>query len=329
MQSRARMQRITNTVVLLACCIVAGIAQAADSAHSNRPVRFICPFAPGGGSDAIARIFAPRLGEVTGQNWIVDNRSGASGNLASELVAHASPDGNTVLLVLDSMFTANPSLYQLPFDVEKDLQPVVILAATDQAVVVHPSVPAKTLKEFIALAKSKPGQFRHGSGGVGSSNHLAAELLKKVTGINVVHVPYKGAGPSLAAVLAGEIHMNISSVASTIGYVRAGRLRALATTGSKRNKALPDVPTVAESGYPGFEIRQWYAMAVPGGTPMAVVNRIRNAALEAQKDPGVLAAMERLGFEPEPSTIAGLVARIKKERAMWAGIIKGAGIRIQ
>jgi tripartite-type tricarboxylate transporter receptor subunit TctC len=213
MTSRACRTRITNAIAFLVCCIVGGVAQAADSSYPSRPVRFVVPFSPGGGSDAIARMFAPRLSEAMGQNWVVDNRPGAAGNLASELVAHANPDGYTVLLVLDTMLTANPSLYKMSFNVEKDLRPFVILAAGDQIIVTHPNVPAKTLKEFVALAKQKPGQLRHGSGGVGSSNHLAAELFKKVSGINVVHIPYKGAGPSLTALLAGEIQMNISSVA--------------------------------------------------------------------------------------------------------------------
>ncbi|MGH8664933.1 MAG: Bug family tripartite tricarboxylate transporter substrate binding protein [Burkholderiales bacterium] len=325
MTSRARLRRITHIIALLACCIAAGVAHAADSSYPSRPIRFIVPFAPGGGSDAIARIYAPKLSEIMGQNWIVDNRTGAAGNLAAELVDNANPDGHTVLLVLDTMLTANPSLYNTSFD----LQPVVILAATDQIVVVHPDVPAKTLKEFVALAKQKPGQLRHGSGGMGSSNHLAAELLKKVTGIDVVHVPYKGSGPSLTAVLAGEIQMNVSSTASSINYIKAGRLRGLASTGTKRSKAMPDLPTVAESGYPGFQALQWYGLAVPGATPKGIVERIREASLKAQKDSAVLAGMARLGFEPEPSTIAGLAARIKKERAKWAGIIKEAGIKLR
>ena len=329
MTSRACRTRITNAIAFLVCCIVGGVAQAADSSYPSRPIRFVVPFSPGGGSDAIARMFAPRLSEAMGQNWVVDNRPGAAGNLASELVAHANPDGYTVLLVLDTMLTANPSLYKMSFNVEKDLRPFVILAAGDQIIVTHPNVPAKTLKEFVALAKQKPGQLRHGSGGVGSSNHLAAELFKKVSGINVVHIPYKGAGPSLTALLAGEIQMNISSVASSIGYITAGRLRGLARTGTKRSKSLPELPTVAESGYPGFEALQWYGLAVPGATPKRVVERIREASLQAQKNPDVLSAMGRLGFEPEPSTIAGLAARIKKETAMWAGVIKDAGIRLR
>ncbi len=329
MTSRARLSHITNTLAVLGFCIAAGVAQAADSAYPTRPIRLVVPFAPGGGVDATARIIAPKLSGLMGQNWVVDNRTGAGGNVAGEIVARANPDGHTVLLALDTQLTANPSLYDLPFSVEKDLQPVIILAATDQIAVVHPSVAAKTFKEFIALAKQKPGEFRHGSGGVGSSNHLAAELLKKVTGINIVHVPYKGAGPSLAAVLGGEIQMNISSPASTIGFIKSGKLRALARTGSKRDKLLPELPTVAESGYPGFDVIQWYGLVVPGATPKSIVARIRNDSLKALQAADVQAAMERLGLEQELTTLEELVARIKKERAMWAGIIKEAGIRLQ
>ena len=329
MMSRVSPSCITNAIALLGFCIAAGVAQAADSAYPARPVRLVVPFPPGGGVDATARIIAPKLSESMGQNWVVDNRTGAAGNIASEIVARANPDGQTVLLALDTQLTANPSLYPLPFSIEKDLQPVVILAVSDQIVVVHPGVAAKTLKELIALAKQKPGALRHGSAGVGSSNHLAAELFKKVTGTDIVHVPYKGAGPTLAAILAGEIQMNISSTASTIGFIKAGRLRALASTGAKRGKALPELPTVAESGYPGFEAIQWYALVVPGATPKSIVARIHKDSLKALQNADVRASMKRLGLQQEPTTPEALVARIKKETATWAAIIKDADIRLQ
>lgn len=329
MTSRTRPSCITNAIALLGFCLAVGAAQAADSAYPTRPVRLVVPFAPGGGVDATARIVAPKLSEFMGQNWVVDNRTGAAGNIASEIVARANPDGHTVLLALDTQLTANPILYNLPFNVEKDLQPVVILAVSDQIVVVHPSVPARTLKEFIALVKQKPGAFRHGSAGVGSSNHLAAELFKKVTGVDMVHVPYKGAGPAIAAILAGEIQMNVSSTASTIGHIKAGRLRALASTGAKRGKALPDLPTVAESGYPGFEAIQWYGLVVPGATPKNIVARIHRESLKALQAADVQASMDRLGLEQDPGTPEELRERIRKETAKWAVIIKEAGIRVQ
>jgi len=320
---------IASAIALLGLCIAPAVAQAADAAYPTRPVRLVVPFAPGGGVDATARIVAPKLSESMGQNWVVDNRTGAAGNIGSEIVAHSNPDGYTVLLALDTQLTANPSLYHLPFSVEKDLQPVVILAVSDQIVVVHPGVPAKTLKEFIALAKQKPGQFRHGSAGVGSSNHLAAELFKKTTGIDVVHVPYKGAGPALAAILTGEIQMNVSSTASTLPFIKSGRLRALASTGAKRGKALPDVPTVAESGYPGFEAIQWYGLVVPHATSKSIVTRIHQDSLKALQNPEVRTSMDRLGLEQDPGTPEALVARIRKETATWAAIIKQAGIHVE
>lgn len=329
MTNRNRRSCITRVITVLGFGIAASVAQAADSTYPTRPVRLVVPFAPGGGVDATARIVAPKLSESMGQNWVVDNRTGAAGNIASEIVARANPDGHTVLLALDTQLSANPSLYKLPFNVTRDLQPVVILAVSDQIVVVHPGVPAKTLKEFIALAKQKPGALRHGSAGVGSSNHLTAELFKKVTGLNMVHVPYKGAAPAAAAILAGEIQMNISSTASTIGHIQAGRLRALASTGLKRGKALPDLPTVAESGYPGFEAIQWYGLVVPGATPKSIVARIHADSVKALQSADVRAAMDRLGLGQEPSTPEALRARIKKETATWAAIIKDAGIRVQ
>ena len=329
MTTRVRPSCIANAIALLVFCIGAAVAQATDSAYPTRPVRLVVPFSPGGGVDTTARIVSPKLSQYMGQNWVVDNRTGAGGNIASEIVARANPDGQTVLLALDTQLTANPLLYKLPFSVEKDLQPVVILAASDQMVVINPKVPARTLQEFVALVKQKPGGFRHGSAGVGSSNHLAAELFKKVAGLDMVHVPYKGAGPAVAAVLSGEIQMNISSTASTIGYIKAGRLRALASTGSKRSKSLPDVPTVAESGYPGYEAMQWYALVVPAATPKSVVARIYKDSVKALQTADVQASMERLGLQQETSTPEGLVARIKKENAKWAGVIKDANIRLQ
>ena len=321
-------RRIANALVLLACSIAAGAAQAADP-YPTRPVRLVVSFAPGGGVDATARIFAPKLSELMGQNWIPDNRPGAGGNVASEIVVRANPDGHTVLMAIDTQLSANPSLYEMSFNVQKELRPVVILAATDQIVVVHPSVPAKNFKEFIALAKQKPGMFRYGSGGVGSSNHLTAEVLKRTVGIEITHVPFKGAGPSIAGILAGDIQMNVSSPASTVGFVTSGKLRALVRTGAKRGKVMPDVPTVAEMGYPGFDVIQWYGLVVPAATPRHIVERIRNDSMKAMQSPDVQATMEKLGLDQEITTLDGLAARVKKETAMWDGIIKEAGIRLQ
>ena len=328
MTSRIRMSSITKAIALAGFCITAGAVQAADSAYPDRPIRMVVSFSPGGGVDTSSRIYAPKLSDSMGQYWVVDNRAGAAGNIASGIVARATPDGYTVLVALDTQLTANPSLYNLPFSVGKDLQPVVILAVSDQVLVVNTKLPVKTVKDLVALAKQKPGELRHGSAALGSSNHLAAELFKKTTGTNILHVPYKGAGPALTALLSGEIQMNISSTASTIGHIQAGRVRALATTGLKRSKALSDVPTVAET-YPGFEAIQWYALVVPGATPKSVVDRIYTDTVKAMDTPEVQAAMDKLGLTQDRSTPAQLRARIKKETAQWAGIIKEVGIKLK
>jgi tripartite-type tricarboxylate transporter receptor subunit TctC len=305
-----------------------GVTPAAAQSWPTRPVTMVVPFAPGGGVDALARSITPKLGAAMGHTWVVDNRSGASGNLGAEIVARANPDGHTVLITVDSQLTVNPSLYKLPFSVA-DLQPVTMLATAEYILVVHPSVPARTLKEFVALAKQKPGALNYASGGVGTPIHLATELLKKRVGIDLVAVTYKGGGPAAAAVLAGETQVLVGTVASTLAFVTAGRLRALATTGARRSKVAPDVPTVAESGYPGFEATLWIALFVPSATPKTIVERIRNETLRALQDADVQAAMARQGQEPATSTPEELAARIKTESALWAGVIKDAGIRVE
>lgn len=317
-----------------ACASLALLAHAAGAADSpasypSRPVRLLVPFAPGGGADTLARIITPKLSDAMGQTWIVDNRGGAGGNLAAELAATANPDGQTVFMGFSTVLTVNPTLYKLAFDVRKDLQPVTLLATAQYILVVHPSVQATTLKEFVALAKSKPGALNYASAGVGSPLHMAAELFKKRAGIDMVHVAYKGGGPSAAALLAGQVQVLFGSVASSLPHVKAGRLRALATTGAKRSKVSPDLPTIAESGYPGYEVGSWYALVVPAGTPKAIVERIRTEAVKALAHADVQQAMARQGLEPETSTPAELAARIKRETAVWAGVIKDAGIKAQ
>ena len=294
-----------------------------------RPIRLIVPFPPGGSTDALARTITPRLGDAMGQTWVVDNRGGAGGNVGAEIVARANPDGYTLLAGVDSQLTVNPTLYKLPFSVEKDLQPVTLLATAEQLLIVHPGVPAKTVKEFVALAKSKPGALNYASAGVGSPIHLAAELLKKRMGIDLTHVAYKGAGPAIAALLAGETQVLAGSVASTLALVSSGRLRALAITGAQRSKSLPDLPTIAESGYPGFEVTVWLALLAPGATPKVIVERIRNEVIKAVHNTEVQSALARLALVPETSTPAELAARIRSETAKWAGVIKDAGIRLE
>jgi tripartite-type tricarboxylate transporter receptor subunit TctC len=321
---------VTKRLVLLALGFAAGTLQAAETTYPTRPIRLVVGFPPGGGLDTLARIIAPKLGDALGQNWVVDNRSGAGGNLGTELVARANPDGYTVLMALSSQLTVNPSLYkQLPFNVENDLQPVTMLVTAEHILIVHPGVQAKTLQEFVAVARQTPGALRFASAGVGSSLHMAAELLKKRAGIDMVHVPYKGAGPAVTAMLAGECQVLTGTVSSTIQFISAGRLRALASLGARRSNVMPDLPTVAESGYPGFEADAWYGLLVPSRTPGNVVERIRTEALNVLQHPDVQTAMAQQGLAPATSTPAELAARIKRETSTWAGVIRDAAISAQ
>lgn len=311
---------------VIAC---AELARAAAPSYPARPVRLLVPFAPGGGADTLSRIITPKLSDAMGQTWIVDNRGGAAGNLAAELVATANPDGHTVFMGFSTVLTVNPNLYKLAFSVEKDLRPVTLLASAQYILVLHPSVPASNLKDFVALVKQKPGAFNYASAGVGSPLHLAAELLKKRAAIEMVHIAYKGGAPAAAAVLAGEAQLLFGSVASSMPHVKAGRLKSLATTGARRSKVAPELPTIAELGYPGFDVSSWYALLLPGPTPAPIAERVRAEAINALQHADVQQAMTRQGLEPETSTPAALAARIKSETATWATVIKEAGIRAQ
>ena len=302
-------------------------AAAADDNYPTRPVRLLVPFAPGGGADALSRIITPKMHDALGQAWVVDNRGGAAGNIAAETVAKAAPDGYTALMGFSTVLTVNPSLYKLPYSVTKDLQPVTLLATAQYILVIHPSVAATNLKDFIALAKQKPGSLNYASAGVGSPLHLAAELFKKRAGIDMAHLAYKGGGPAAVAVLAGEAQVLFASVASSIPQVKAGKLKALATTGTKRSKVVPELPTIAESGFPGFDVSTWYALLVPARTSAAIVNKIRGAAIKAVALPDVQEAMSRQGLDVETSTPQELAARMSAETAVWAGVIKDAGIK--
>jgi len=328
MTSRFGLYRPFAACILLFAWSACNTASGAESsAYPTRPIRLLVPFAPGGGADTLSRIITPKLHDALGQPWVVDNRGGAAGNIAAEIVARAAPDGHTVFMGFNTVLTVNPSLYKLSYSVAKDFQPVTLLATAQYILVLHPSVQAATLNEFIALAKRKPGSLNYSSAGVGSPLHLAAELFKKRAGISMVHLAYKGGGPAAAAVLAGEAQLLFGSVASSLPQVKAGRLRALATTGTKRAKVAPELPTIAESGFPGFDVSSWYALLVPAGTSPAIVNRIRGAAIKAVELPDVQEAMSRQGLDVETSTPQELAARIKSETAVWAGVIREAGIK--
>lgn len=304
-------------------------ADAASPSYPSRPIRLLVPFAAGGGSDTLARILSGRMSEQMGQTWVVDNRGGAGGNLAAETVARAEPDGHTIFIALSTVITVNPTLYKLPFSVEKDLWPVVMLAGAQYILAVHPSVPAKSVAELVAHAKQKPGTLNYATGGTGTPLHLAAELLKKRAGIQITHIAYKGGNPAAASVLAGETQMIFGSFAASLPHIKSGKLRALATTGAKRSRSASDLPTMAESGYPGFEVATWYGLLVPARTSASVIDRIHDEALKALDHPDVQKAMASQGLEIETGNGAQMAARMKAETAMWAGVIKDAAIKPQ
>jgi tripartite-type tricarboxylate transporter receptor subunit TctC len=315
------------TAVLLGSLAGMPDVSAADAAYPNRPIRLLVPFAPGGGSDTLARIVSARLSEQMGQTWVIDNRGGAGGNLAAETVARADPDGHTVFIALSTVVTVNPTLYRLSFSVEKDLQPVAMLAGAQYILVVHPAVPARSVADLVGLAKQKPNALNYASGGVGTPLHLAAELLKKGAGIQMTHIAYKGGAQAAASILTGETQVLFGSVAASVPHIKSGKLRALATTGARRSRSLPDLPTVAESGYPGFEVSTWYGLLVPAKTSPAIVDRLHREALKSLEHPEVLKAMAAQGLEPEPGDGKQMAARMKAETAMWAGVIRDAGIQ--
>lgn len=330
MNSTPQLRNVSAICFFLAAVALPALVHGAAAVqYPTRPVRLVVPFAAGGGADTLSRIIAPKLSDALGQTWVVDNRGGAAGNLAAEIVADAAPDGHTVFMGFSTVLTVNPSLYKLRWTVEKNFQAVSLLATAQYILVIHPSVKAGTVKELTALAKQNPKTLNYASAGVGSPLHLAAELFKKRADVNMVHLPYKGGGPAAAAVLAGEAHVIFGSVASSMPHVKAGRLKALATTGAKRSKVAPELPTLAESGFPGFNVTSWYAFLVPGKTPAAIVRFLHDEAVKAVALSDVQQAMSRQGLEAETSSPQQLSERIKAETAMWAEVIKSAGIKAE
>jgi tripartite-type tricarboxylate transporter receptor subunit TctC len=303
---------------------------AADSGQSypNRPVRFIVPFAPGGSTDTLARTVGQKLGEALGEQVVVDNRSGGNGNIGTDLVAHAAPDGYTILLGYIANLAIGPSLYaKLPFDPVKDLAPVTQLAVAPNILVVHPSVPAKNFKEFIAYAKANPQKVNFASAAVASPGHLAGELLNHAAGIHMQHVPYKGSGQAVVDLVGGQVQVMVSGMSSVMPHIKAGRLRALAVTGAQRSPAVLDIPTIAESGFPKFEATAWYGVLVPARTPKAIVTRLHDEIVRALKMPDVKERLESVGFEIVGSTPEAFGAYIKSEIVKWAPVVKASGAK--
>lgn len=305
------------------CAAPAAIAQA----YPTQPIRIVVPYPPGGFNDTLGRTLAAKLQAALGQPIIVDNRPGAGTIIGTTIVAGAPPDGHT-LLVNSFAFTANPGLYgdKLSYDPIKDFAPITQAASTPNILVVHPSVPAQNLKELIALAKSKPGQLNYGSAGNGTSIHLAMELLKHKTGIDLQHVPYKGSAPAVRDLLTGQIQVMFDNVPNVLGHIRAGKLRALAVSGGNRLALLPDVPSVAEAGVPDFDVTVWFGLLAPANTPTAIVERLNAECRKALAAPEVKARFAAQGVETVGSSVEAFAALIQAETRKWIEIVKATGV---
>ena len=317
--------QVTVTMAMALC----GAAVAHAQAFPTRPVRIVIPFAPGGGTDNLTRIMAPKLTELLGQQILIDNRPGASGQIGTELVARAAPDGYT-LAHIDTSFTSNPSLYRkLPYDTAKDFAPVSQLASAPVVLMIHPSVPVKSLKELIAFAKARPGELNFATGGVGSATHLGLELFKGTAGLNIVHIPFKGSGPATAAVLAGHVVMTVAGPSTTAPFVAAGKLRALAITGDKRNSAMPQVPTFAESGVRGVDAGTDWVSVAPTGTPRESIATLNGAMVRVLQMPDIVKRLTEMGFEPIASSPEVCGTHIREALARWARVVAQANIRVE
>lgn len=302
----------------------------AAQGYPEKPIRFIVPYAAGGTTDLLSRAIAQKLSEALGQGVVPDNRPGAGGNVGAEIAAKSPPDGYTMLMAPVSPMAINVTLYggKLAFNPEKDFAPVTLVAKVPLVVVVNPSVPAKNLLELIALAKSKPGRLNYGSAGNGSSNHLVGEMLKTAAGIDMVHIPYRGGGPGMMALVAGQIDVLMGQVPTVTPMVNAGRLRALAVSGAQRSPALPEVPTMAEAGLPGFDATAWYSIVVPAGTPKPIIARLNAELVKILKSPDIRARLISEGADVETSTPEELAAFVRSEIPKWAKAIKDSGTKI-
>jgi tripartite-type tricarboxylate transporter receptor subunit TctC len=298
--------------------------------YPEKPIRFIVPYAAGGTTDLLSRAIAQKLAEAVGQPVVPDNRPGAGGNVGAEIAAKSPPDGYTMLMAPVSPMAINVTLYgnKMSFNPEKDFAPVTLVAKVPLVLVVHPSVPVKNLQELIALAKSKPGQLNYGSAGNGSSNHLVGEMFKTAAGIEMVHIPFRGGGPGMMALVGGQIDLLVGQVPTVATMVNSGRLRAIAVSGAKRSPALPEVPTMAEAGLPGFDATAWYSIAVPAGTPKAVISRLHAELVKILKSPDIRERLISEGADVETSTPEELVAFIRTEIPKWAKAVKDSGSRI-
>ena len=305
-------------------------APAAADAYPARPIRFVVAFPPGGGTDIIARSIAQKLAERIAQQVVVDNRPGAGGNIGTDIVAKSAPDGYTILMGSAGPLAINASLFaKMPFDPIKDLAPVTLAASTPNVLVVHPSLPARTVKELIALARSRPGEINFASSGHGTPAHLAGELFDSMAGVKLVHVPYKGAAPALADLLGGQVQLMFSTMPPALPHVKDGKLRALAVTSRKRSPAAPELPTIDEAALPGFEAITWHGVVAPAGTPAAIIARLNREIVAILHLPEVVERLSGQGAEALGSTPEEFASYIKSESVKWAKVVRESGAKAE
>jgi tripartite-type tricarboxylate transporter receptor subunit TctC len=321
------MQRRKHGLWLLAAAFVASLDAEAAEGYPSRPVRVIAAFSPGGYVDFTARLVAAPLGAALGQPFIVENRAGAGGIVGTEVVARAAPDGHTLIVGSVGTHAVNQSLYpKLPYHVLRDFLPVARLSDAPSILAVHPSLPARSVKELIALARARSGQINYASAGAGTSTHLAAVLFEHMARVRLVHVPYKGGGPALVAVVAGEVPVTFGTAASVSPHTKSGRLRALAVTSGQRSAVLTDVPTIAEAGLPGYEMLNWLGLFAPAGTPRAIVERLSSEAVKIVRQPEVVSRFHAQASEPSPLASDEFAAFVKKEVDKWAKVVAATGM---
>jgi len=308
--------------------VALGFAAAAHAQYPNKPITTVVGFEPGGGTDTTARIIAPTLGELLGQQVVVENRSGAGGDIAVDYVAKQTPDGYSLVLANVGALAVNPHILKTPYDPLKDLQPISMAVVFPNVLVVQPSLPIKSVKDYVAYAKQKPG-VTYASSGIGGAGHLAGELLRMMAKIDITHVPYKGGGPAMQGFLGGQVDSFFATPISTASQMKSGKARAIATTGAKRDPLMPDVPTVAESGYPGYEALNWYGYLAPAKTPKEVIERLHRDIAKALATPKVVEGLRKTGVEPVAMTPEEFGRYIKREYDTWGKVVKEAGIKAQ
>jgi tripartite-type tricarboxylate transporter receptor subunit TctC len=298
-------------------------------AYPSKPIHLICPFPPAGAVDIASRATAHELTRILGQAVTVENKPGAGGNLGGAEVARAAPDGYTLLMTTSGIQAINPALYaKMPFDPNKDLAPVAPLVSLNNVLVVHPSVPAKSVKDVIALAKKQPGKWTYASSGNGTSIHMSGAMFTQMTGTDLLHIPYKGSGPAVTDLLAGQTNMMFDNIPSSLPHIKSGKLRALATTGAKRDPALPDLPTIAEAGVPGYESGVWFGVSAPAATPREIIDRLNAATVQAAKSPEFIKRMTDLGYNIIPGTPEDMAKMLKAEVMRWTPIVKASGAKV-